>query len=411
MPKAVTTESFIQRANEIHNYKYNYSKTVYISAREKVTIICEFHGDFKQSPNHHLRGYGCRECGILKCADSRRHTLEEIIEMCEKVHGNRYDYSELNDHKNIEELVPIICNDHGIFLQSMSNHIYNKRGCPKCAHEETAEKQRKKNFIEEAQKIHGDKYSYEFVEYHNNHTKVILVCSHHGEFRITPQKHLYYKQGCKLCSYEKMSLKKTISNEEYIERVKKVHGNKYCYKSTIYTGLLHKIFIECPIHGIFEQLAKSHLKGYGCKNCTHKTEKMIFNWFKINMGYESCAQFSFDDCRNSLTNHKYRFDFRIGNILIELDGCHHFRENKYWKSDASEVRRKDIEKTVYLLQNGYSLIRVDQLYVWECTHDWDIKLENIVLDILESNSDTAEVYYIGDKYDNHIRDLEIEYFD
>ena len=219
MPKAVTTESFIERANEIHNHKYNYSKSVYISAREKITIICDIHADFEQSPNHHLRGYGCPKCGIIKCANSKRHTLKEIIEMCITVHGNRYDYSKLTEHKNISEPVPIICEKHDEFLQSMDNHIYRGSGCPKCANEERGDKQRKTNFIEEAKEIHGDKYSYELVEYHNNHSKIILVCSHHGEFRITPQKHLYYKQGCKLCSYEKISLEKTISNEEYINEL------------------------------------------------------------------------------------------------------------------------------------------------------------------------------------------------
>lgn len=477
MPKAVTTESFIERANEIHNYRYNYSKTLYISAREKIMIICDLHSEFEQTPNHHLRGYGCPECGIIKCANSRRHTLEEIIGMCISIHGNRYDYSRLTEHKNISEPVPIICEKHDEFLQSMSNHIYKKSGCPKCAIEETAEKNRKKNFIEEAQEIHGDKYSYEFVKYHNNHTKVTLVCSNpqHGKFLITPHKHIIEKQGCKLCSYEKISAEKTISNEEYIERVKKVHGDKYSYEFTKYTGLMNKISIKCPIHGMFQQYAKAHLnashcakcamrytpsadefiersievhgqlfdyskiresytklsdsviigcpihsffyqkagdhiRGYGCKNCTHKTEKMMFKWLKNNMGYEPQTQFSFDDCRNSMTDHKYQFDFRIGNIFIELDGRQHFREITHWKSEVSEVRRRDIEKTIYLLENGYSLIRIDQIYVWRCINNWDIKLEECIFDILESNLDFPEVYYIGDKYDKHIEDLDNEYY-
>lgn len=47
-----------------------------------------------------------------------------------------------------------------------------------------------KEFIEKAMKIHGDKYSYEKVNYVNSHEKVKIGCSKHGEFVMIPEAHL-----------------------------------------------------------------------------------------------------------------------------------------------------------------------------------------------------------------------------
>ena len=54
--------SFITKANKIHNHKYDYSKSIYKSAKEKITITCPYHGDFEQLVSGHLSGYGCSHC-------------------------------------------------------------------------------------------------------------------------------------------------------------------------------------------------------------------------------------------------------------------------------------------------------------------------------------------------------------
>jgi hypothetical protein len=60
--KKLTTIEFIEKANKIHNNYYDYSKTDYILSSQKVIITCPIHGDFKQTPNHHLDGEGCPIC-------------------------------------------------------------------------------------------------------------------------------------------------------------------------------------------------------------------------------------------------------------------------------------------------------------------------------------------------------------
>ena len=56
-------EEFVERANKVHSGKYDYSKSIYENTDTKVCIICPEHGEFWQSPHHHLNGVGCPKCG------------------------------------------------------------------------------------------------------------------------------------------------------------------------------------------------------------------------------------------------------------------------------------------------------------------------------------------------------------
>ena len=71
-----TTEEFIKKANDAHNYKYDYSKTIYIGIRENIEIICPEHGLFKQSPESHLKGITCPKCRESKIENNIRVLLE-----------------------------------------------------------------------------------------------------------------------------------------------------------------------------------------------------------------------------------------------------------------------------------------------------------------------------------------------
>lgn len=56
------TESFIAEARKIHGNMYDYSKTILKNVQDKVTITCPIHGDFKQRIYDHLKGNGCPLC-------------------------------------------------------------------------------------------------------------------------------------------------------------------------------------------------------------------------------------------------------------------------------------------------------------------------------------------------------------
>ena len=64
--KKLTTADFIQKASVIHGNIYDYSSVNYINCKISVKIKCLVHGEFLQSPEHHLNGRGCKYCGIEK---------------------------------------------------------------------------------------------------------------------------------------------------------------------------------------------------------------------------------------------------------------------------------------------------------------------------------------------------------
>ena len=63
---------------------------------------------------------------------------------------------------------------------------------------------------------------------------------------------------------------KKITKEEFIEKTRQVHGNKYDYSKVNYINNRTKVRITCPEHGEFWQTPHSHLSGCGCPECGKK---------------------------------------------------------------------------------------------------------------------------------------------
>ena len=128
-------------------------------------------------------------------------------------------------------------------------------------------------FIEKAKKIHGDKYDYSKVEYIDAKTKVKIICPEHGEFWMSPNKHLL-GQKCKMCSIKEFSKTQTLTTEQFMEKAKKIQGDKYDYSKVNYINSQIKICIICPEHGEFWQTPNSHLQGNGCPICATNNRSM-----------------------------------------------------------------------------------------------------------------------------------------
>ena len=64
-----------------------------------------------------------------------------------------------------------------------------------------------------------------------------------------------------------------ITTEQFIEKAKKVHGDKYDYSKVVYKNAKTKICVICPIHGEFFITPHHHLEGKGCKKCSIESLK------------------------------------------------------------------------------------------------------------------------------------------
>jgi len=75
---------FIEKSKVIHGNKYDYSKSLYTTSKNRIEIICPTHGSFLQSPSSHMKGHGCRKCGYDNHVYSKymNHDSHDANDIC-----------------------------------------------------------------------------------------------------------------------------------------------------------------------------------------------------------------------------------------------------------------------------------------------------------------------------------------
>lgn len=218
-------------------------------------------------------------------------TTEKWISKAKKIHGNKYNYNKV-DYSLANNKVCIYCNKcKRFFWQRAAAHL-SGAGCIYCGYENMRKKQSFsiENFIEKANQIHKNKYSYSNSKYINSSTKIEIKCNTCGLiFYQTPSHHLA-GEGCPNCSKIKQHNNLKISNDDFIARAKKIHKNKYDYVNVTYQGMHKKVKIHCNICGYdFFQTPANHLNNRGCPNCKKitntikklkKAENVFYNLIK-----------------------------------------------------------------------------------------------------------------------------------
>jgi hypothetical protein len=294
-----------------------------------------------------------------------------------------------------------------------------------------SKKMTKEEFIEKAKKVHGDKYDYSLVDYFGNKKKVKIIYNNFI-YEQRPDSHL---------SGREPDYKTVLNNDEFIEKAKEVHGDKYDYSKTnyisnsylidiIYEGKVYKqnpynhLMGQCPekkvnrlsndefikrakeVHGdkynydlvdyfdshteidiiyegkVYKQKPYNHLSGRSPKG----TENKVFSKGEISIekylienkiSYQ--RQYKIEDCRNILP---LPFDFYLPelNILIEYDGKQHFESIDLFGGEIEFKKRKknDDIKNKYCKKNKIPLLRIPYF------EDVDLKLNDYLKSYLKS---------------------------
>lgn len=128
---------FVKKAQDVHGDVYDYTQVCYTRASLPVTIGCEKHGLFNQTPNVHLRGGGCAECGYDMLREynnaKSKAAADLFVSRGKAVHNDKYDYTNVV-YKTNQQLVTVCCPIHGDFKVRPAKHITGT-GCPTCANE------------------------------------------------------------------------------------------------------------------------------------------------------------------------------------------------------------------------------------------------------------------------------------
>lgn len=336
---------------------------------------------------------------------------EDFIGRAREIHGDHYIYDEV-DYKNSNVKVKIICPKHGPWQCRPSNHIGRKSGCLVCGRERQkvvkatkaakGSKSYKKrinpeliglsprDLLSKLKDINREKFDYSDVLYIKGSLINIFCKKHNIYFDHYRYDHISGWNGCPECKKD-YNQQKGSSVDEFIEKAKLIHGEKYDYRvveyintntkvkimcpehglfsqtphthivcksgcprcalqlseaeftskvfdkhgdrydysKTIYKGSTNEILIICKEHGEFHQKAAAHLSGNGCPKCNvSKGELRIRRFFQDN-GIEFEEQKYYKDC---VYTAPMPYDFYIPklNLLIEYDGIQHFPE-EYFK--------------------------------------------------------------------------------
>lgn len=404
MPSHINTELFRKKSIEKHGEKYDYSQSDYIKSSIKVNIICKNHGLFSQLPLLHMNGSGCKKCADMLNAKNRINIfdIDNFIKEANIIHENKYDYSKVEYTKKHNKII-IICKNHGEFKQIIDAHIRQKQGCPTCGTIKQVTKRTKtlEKFIEDSIKLHGNKYDYSKSIYINDNSQITIICKEHGEFEQEASNHLQGK-GCNKCADIIRALKKSKSIDKFILDSENVHQNKYEYKNVVYKNSSTHVYVTCKQHGDFKITPSNLLRGKGCPLCVNKGEAKLYQLLKIKYPFIK-NNIAFEWCKNIK---KLPFDFVIPEykIIIELDGCQHFKQVSNWKNPENQyVNDKYKEKCAN--ENGYSLIRLLQKDVFFDNYDWLKELIEII-EIIKNSKNEVKNYYLCknneyEKYINH----------
>lgn len=213
--KKLSQDLFISRCKEIHGDKFDYSKAHYVSAKTKISVICntclrEWH----VSPSNHTssRKSGCPQCKKNKHQKRMNFTIlsnAEFISRSKIHHNDKFDYS-ITKYVNSDTKVKIICPKHGEFDQWPQDHMRGI-GCPACG---GVKKKSTEEFVKEAIKIFPQ-FDYSETKYSNAHIPVKIICPTHGAFFQKPNAILNHT-GCEKCGTDRM-LKTKIQNGTIVD--------------------------------------------------------------------------------------------------------------------------------------------------------------------------------------------------
>lgn len=313
---------FIEKANKVHNNKYSYSDdNEYINKYSVMKIICPKHGEFEKNARDHLYSKtGCNECSKEASRKKKGMSQEEFMKKLKTQRPDLYktlDYSE-TIYTTRRTKIKIICKNHEPFFQLPNNHLKGK-GCPKCVDKKHSESltMSQEDYLKKVKAVHEKlkhDYDYSNTKYKNMRSSINVICKKHGEFEQNAGDHSR-GYGCPDCSNSKQ-----LTQEEVIERTKKIHKGKYTYDNFKFKSVDKKSIITCPKHGNFPQKVQNHLSGNGCPKCAgqNKTTEELIAEFKEIHG----DKYNYSEVKYTKSNKKVDIICKKHNIFKQTPDSH-----------------------------------------------------------------------------------------
>ena len=130
---------YIEKIYENYGDEFNFSETNFLTPYDKkVKVICKTCGkeQYKLLSSLLNKKAGCTFCRIPKMQlgfyeNLRSAGKENFLKRVSELFGDKFEYN-MNEYKNFQTPITIICKEHGPFKKTPARHIYNFEGCPFC---------------------------------------------------------------------------------------------------------------------------------------------------------------------------------------------------------------------------------------------------------------------------------------
>lgn len=355
--KRLTTDEFIAKAKATHGNLYDYSKTVYVNQTTDVIIICHIHGEFSQRPNNHYMGAGCPHC-----SGNARMDTASFIEKAKQVHGDEYDYSQVEYAGNNKKKVKIICSKHGLFEQTPDQHLRG-HGCVLCVNEKLEETNMQKYGV--ARPLQN-KAIYE--------KSIQTFKDRHGDYHVghTPEQDEKRRATC----IEHYGVDCSIKSPEVYDKIVATNQERYggpspfsseSIRNKASKSIQHKYNVDniAKLQDIQRQISATKRENNTFH--TSKPEDLLYEFL--------CDVFGMDDIERQYTSELYPFacDFYIKSrdMYIELNAS--WTHGGHWFDSMSD---SDL-KVVSTWQNRDTAYYENAIRTWtEC----DTKKRNVAKD-------------------------------
>ena len=206
------------------------------------------------------------------------------------------------------------------------------------------------DFIEQLNRIYGNKYDFTKYNYINYNTRESVTCDKHGIFYRSPYE-LLNKKECPLCMKEKKKQDRIIlESKNFVKKANIIHKGKYKYDKVNYINCNNPVEIICPKHGSFWQKPSYHLEGNGCQKCSFEMSvssgELDINNFINELGLKT-------ETNKRTFVYPYELDIYIPEkkIAIEYDGL-------YWHNELNKDSKYHLNKTELCEKQGIRLIHI-----------------------------------------------------
>lgn len=425
MAKRMTVEVFLERSKGKHGDKYEYlNLSEFKNSSTVMRIKCPIHGEFDQLASSHAKGFGCKKCASLKPLDyhidkfrdrhgdtydysridkitNSRQDIEVVCPHhgsfttkvylhkegggCPKCHSEKKNQDKVKPLKFAEDSVrengwriiggyqgmstecSILCTTcRGVFRRTPTASAQYKCKCTAWDSNKAPKKSRDE-YIADCVEVHGGKYDYSLIKSGVKSKDVVsIICPDHGVFKCRLSDHIHKHSGCKKCSNEAKSVSMMLTNDQYLDNVKKVHGDRYDLTNVEYGGYDVDVEVICNEHGKFRIRSQRLTEGYGCPRCNSSrslAETELLEYVESISGVTSANKTIIDGNKE--------LDIFVGqsNLAIEFNGL-------YWHSEKFRGMNYHLQKTIACSNMGIQLIHIFE-------DEWAFKKE-IVKSVISS---------------------------